>query len=108
MIAALVRYLCAATLMFAALLSAQLSAQTRGGGRQGGNPEERLATYQKQLEADPNSAEANLGAGQALDLLGRTAEGRKYIQKAIDAASDPARKAQAQRIMAMSYAFDGD
>ncbi len=88
----------------AALLSAAvLCAQPRGG-----TPEDRLAGFQKQLASDPNSIAANLGAGQALDLLGRTAEARKYIQKAIDVAPDPARKAQAQRVMAMSYAFDGD
>jgi tetratricopeptide (TPR) repeat protein len=95
----------------AALLAGGLFGQQRGGGpgmRQGFNPEERLAAYQKQLEASPNSFDANLGAGQMLDLLGKTAEGRKHIQKAIDAAPDAAAKARAERIMAMSYAFDSD
>ncbi len=82
----------------------------RGGGPGGiqGNPEEAMERFRKQLETDPNSVQANLGMGQALDLAGKTAEARKYIQKAIDAGAEPGRKAQAQRIMAMSYAFDGD
>ncbi len=43
-----------------------------------------------------------------LDVNGRTAEARRLIQATIDSAGDPARKAAAQRAMAMSYAFDGD
>ena len=48
------------------------------------------------------------GPGAALDLEGKTAEARAVFQKAIDSAANPAAKAQAQRNMAMSYAFDGD
>ncbi len=100
-----IRFTLAATLLFAAALSAQ-----RGGGPGGiqGNPEEALERFRKQLETDPNSLPANLGMGTALDLLGKTAEARRYFQKAIDAAPEPARKAQAQRLMAMSFAFAGD
>ena len=43
-----------------------------------------------------------------LDTDGKTREARVLFQKAIDEAADPAAKAQAQRGMAMSYAFDGD
>jgi tetratricopeptide (TPR) repeat protein len=43
-----------------------------------------------------------------LDLDGKTREARVLFQNAIDAAPDPAARAQAQRGMAMSYAFDGD
>jgi tetratricopeptide (TPR) repeat protein len=43
-----------------------------------------------------------------LDLQGKTAEARAIFQRMIDSAADPARKAQAERAMAMSYAFDGD
>lgn len=43
-----------------------------------------------------------------LDLEGKTAEAKAAFQKAIDAAATPAAKANAQRAMAMSYAFDGD
>jgi len=43
-----------------------------------------------------------------LDLDGKTAEARAIFQRMIDSAADPARKAAAQRSMAISYAFDGD
>ena len=43
-----------------------------------------------------------------LDLIGRGEEARPYFQKAIDAAPDPLSKANAQRAMAMSWAFSGD
>jgi len=46
--------------------------------------------------------------GAALDLQGKGAEARQYFAKAIEAASTPQAKAQAQRSMAMSYAFEGD
>src|SRR3954465_15920152 len=41
-------------------------------------------------------------------LEGKTAEAKSLFQKAIDSAATPAAKANAQRAMAMSYAFDGD
>lgn len=44
----------------------------------------------------------------ALDLEGKYAEARHLIQKEIDSASDPRAKANAQRAMAMSYAFEGN
>ncbi len=43
-----------------------------------------------------------------LDSAGKTAEARVIFQRLIDEAADPAAKAQAQRSMAMSYAFDGN
>ncbi len=43
-----------------------------------------------------------------LDLQGKGSEARVIFQAMIDSAADPAAKAQAQRAMAMSYAFDGD
>jgi tetratricopeptide (TPR) repeat protein len=43
-----------------------------------------------------------------LDNQGDTAGARKIFQRLIDGAADPAAKANAQRSMAMSYAFDGD
>src|ERR1043166_6316340 len=46
--------------------------------------------------------------GTQLDLEGKTAEAKALFQKAIDSATTPAAKANAQRAMAMSYAFDGD
>src|ERR1051325_5149701 len=43
-----------------------------------------------------------------LDGEGKTAEARVIFQRLIDQAPDPAAKAQAQRAMSMSYAFDAD
>jgi FKBP-type peptidyl-prolyl cis-trans isomerase/uncharacterized damage-inducible protein DinB len=53
-------------------------------------------------------ASPDIREGSRLDLEGKTAEAKKAFQKAIDSAPDPAAKANAQRSMAMSYAFDGD
>jgi tetratricopeptide (TPR) repeat protein len=46
--------------------------------------------------------------GTQFDLQGKSAEARAVFQKAIDNAPTPAAKANAQRAMAMSWAFDGD
>ncbi len=43
-----------------------------------------------------------------LDVEGRTREARAIFQRMVDSAADPQAKANAQRSMAMSYAFDGD
>jgi tetratricopeptide (TPR) repeat protein len=43
-----------------------------------------------------------------LDGEGSTTKAREIIQKLIDGAPDPATKAESQRALAMSYAFDGD
>lgn len=43
-----------------------------------------------------------------LDLAGNTAQARRLLRSLIDSAATPAARAQAQRAMAMSYAFDGD
>ena len=43
-----------------------------------------------------------------LDIEGKGAEARELFQKAIDSASTPAAKANAERAMAMSWAFEGN
>ncbi|MCZ2147162.1 MAG: hypothetical protein LC126_05245 [Bryobacterales bacterium] len=73
-----------------------------------GKLEEALAIYRMELKTSPDSAPANISAGTVLDLMGKTVEARAYFQKAIDAAPDARAKANAQRAMAMSFAFDGD
>ncbi len=73
-----------------------------------GRLEEALGVYAKELAANPNSVSANNAAGTVLDLMGLGADARKHFQRAIDAAPEVAVKANAQRQMAMSYAFDGD
>jgi tetratricopeptide (TPR) repeat protein len=65
-----------------------------------GKLEDALVIYQKE--------NASNQAGTVLDLLGKGADARKHFQRAIDAAPDAAAKANAQRAMAMSYAFEGD
>jgi tetratricopeptide (TPR) repeat protein len=105
------------------VLSAALYAQPPQGGRGGpqaefmrqaqqalrdGKLDDALGVYQKELATNPNSLQANNAAGIVLDLMGKNAEARKHFQRAIDAAPDAAAKANAQRQMAMSYAFEGD
>jgi tetratricopeptide (TPR) repeat protein len=46
--------------------------------------------------------------GTRLDLEGKGEEARAFFQKAIDSAATPAAKANAQRAMAMSWAFEGN
>jgi Flp pilus assembly protein TadD len=71
-----------------------------------GRHEEGLALYQKALQANPESFRANLQSGVVLDLLGRYADARKHIEKAIQVAPTPQSLIAANRAMAMSYAFE--
>jgi tetratricopeptide (TPR) repeat protein len=73
----------------AALFAAALSAQPPQGGR--GGPGNEMTRQANQL-----------------DLDGKGAEARALFQKAIDTAATPAAKANAQRAMAMSWAFEGN
>jgi tetratricopeptide (TPR) repeat protein len=73
-----------------------------------GKLEEALALYRQTLQSSPLSLPANAAAGSVLDLMGRGEEARKYFQKAIDIADTPENKAVAQRVMAMSYAFESN
>jgi tetratricopeptide (TPR) repeat protein len=69
-----------------------------------GKTTEALAAVRRGLESNPASAQA----ANLLDTLGATAEARVVFQRIIDAAGDPVARAQAQRLMAISFAFDGD
>ena len=69
-----------------------------------GKTAEALAAVRKELESNPTSRQA----ANMLDTLGATTDARVVFQQVIDAATEPAAKAGAQRAMAMSYAFDGD
>jgi tetratricopeptide (TPR) repeat protein len=73
-----------------------------------GKMDEALAAVRAQLAAEPDSAQVNGAAGTVLALMGRGAEARRAFQKAIDLAANPAAKANAERSMAMSFAFEGD
>jgi len=69
---------------------------------------EALALYRKTLQDTPDSQAANNAAGVVLDLMGKSAEARKYFAKVIDLAKTPQDKAAGHRAMAMSYAFEGN
>ena len=99
----------------ALLFAATLCAQPPMGGR--GGPMSESMRQAQQLMRDGKLADAlaiyekenaSNQAGTVLDLMGKGADARKHFQKAIDAAPDAAGKANAQRSMAMSYAFEGD
>jgi len=65
---------------------------------------EGLDAVHAELKANPNST----AAAGLLDSLGATGEAQRVFRAAIAATTDPAAKAQAQRGLAMSYAFVGD
>jgi Flp pilus assembly protein TadD len=72
-----------------------------------GKQDEALKLYKRALEKSPNSYEAHLESGVALDLKGDYAAAREQLKKAINAA--PAdQKDRALRAMAFSYAFESD
>ena len=72
-----------------------------------GKHDEALKLYEQVLSKDPNSYEAHTEAGVALDLKGDYAKAREHFQKAIDVAP-PDQKNRAMRVMAFSYAFEGN
>jgi tetratricopeptide (TPR) repeat protein len=72
-----------------------------------GKQDEALKLYKQALEKSPNSYEAHLESGVALDLKGDYAAAREHLKKAIEAA--PAdQKNRALRVMAFSYAFESN
>jgi Flp pilus assembly protein TadD len=73
-----------------------------------GKLEEALALYRQEFSNAANAIQAQIAAGVVLDLLGRGAEARQHFTKAIEGAATPQAKANAQRRMAMSYAFEKD
>jgi len=72
-----------------------------------GKQEEALKLYKQALEKSPNSFEAHLESGIALDLKGDYAAAREHLKKAIDVAT-PDQKDRALRVMAISYAFESN
>ena len=72
-----------------------------------GKQDEALKLYKRALETSPNSYEAHLESGVALDLKGDYAAAREHLKKAIEVA--PAdQKNRALRVMAFSYAFESN
>jgi len=72
-----------------------------------GKQDEALKLYKQALEKSPNSFEAHLESGIALDLKGDYAAARKNLTEAVDAAT-PEQKNRALRVMAFSYAFESN
>jgi len=77
-----------ATLAFCLLTASTLCAQPPQFGGRGGSP--------------------LIGQASQLDLDGKSPEARELFQKAIDSAASPAARANAERAMAMSWAFEGN
>lgn len=69
-----------------------------------GNRAEALAAVQRELTGNPNS----IAAANLLDTLGENKAARVIFQKCIDTAPDAYARANAQRALAMSYAFTGE
>jgi len=66
-----------------------------------------LALYKQALDRSPDLFDAHLGAGIVLDLLGRYADARQHLARAVEVAPDGS-KNQALTVMGVSYAFEGD
>ena len=72
-----------------------------------GKQDEALELYRQALEKSPNWYEAHLESGVALDLKGEYGAAREHIEKAI-AVAPADEKNRALRVMAFSYAFEGN
>ncbi len=71
-----------------------------------GKQEEAIADFDKAIEAQPKSFEAHLSKGEVLDLSGKYGEARSEIRRAIEFALDAKAKGQAEKAMAISFAFE--
>lgn len=72
-----------------------------------GKLDDALALYHQALDKAPNLYEAHLGAGVVLDLQGDYTEAHEQFTQAIAVAPADS-NGQAQRAMAVSYAFEGN
>ena len=70
-----------------------------------GRQEAALKLYEQALALQPDLFDAHLAEGIALDLLGRYAEARRHLTRAIELAPSDA-KVPALNAMAVSYAFE--
>lgn len=72
-----------------------------------GKQDDALKLYQQVLDKSPDSFDAHLQSGIALDLKGSYVEAREHLTKAIDVASTD-QKNRALRTLAVSYAFESN
>jgi tetratricopeptide (TPR) repeat protein len=72
-----------------------------------GDQDAALAMYRQALARSPDLFDAHLGAGIALDLMGRYKEARQQFARAIELAPDSG-KNLALTAMAISYAFEAN
>jgi Flp pilus assembly protein TadD len=72
-----------------------------------GKFDDAIGFYKNALQSNPNSWEAYMGIGAALDLKGDYAQAQQNLQKAIDVAKGDS-KVRPLRSMAVSYAFAGN
>lgn len=108
---AIVAVLCAPALSAQAPANRQAQPEFIRQGQQlqrQGKLDDALALYRRTLRTSTDSQPALLAAGGVLDLMGKGEDARKYFQTAIEKADTPEHKAQAQRAMAMSYAFEAN
>jgi tetratricopeptide (TPR) repeat protein len=73
-----------------------------------GKTDEALAVYRQAEQASPSSFQVQNAFGVALDLAGQYADARRHFTRALELASSPAQKENAQRAMAMSYGFENN
>jgi tetratricopeptide (TPR) repeat protein len=73
-----------------------------------GKADDALAAYLQAAEKFPTSVPVRLRIGVHLDLMGRYAEARTHITKALAMPLTPALEAQALRAMTISYAFENN
>jgi tetratricopeptide (TPR) repeat protein len=73
-----------------------------------GKLQEALQLYGAHLDNPADAFAANIAVGNTLDLMGDGHRAKVHFAKALEIASTPQQKAQANRATAMSYAFDGD
>src|SRR5579862_2348695 len=69
-----------------------------------GHGDEAMAQFERAVEIDPDSYDAQLYLGVALDLKGNYEDARKHLARAIELVSDQ-QAVQPLRVMAVSYAF---
>ena len=72
-----------------------------------GKLDDALALYRQALDKSPDLYEGHLASGIVLDLKGNYTEAHEHFTKAIELAPADS-KPQAQRAMAVSYAFEGN